>query len=304
MLFSSAPALTWIRILADALRLAAWIQLHGALSRGVAPSTVSSAAIFLQSLVCVTRYVDLPWFLGSAAHDILSVAGASDAEVNPQILYNAIGKLVFLALSVSAAIRVYRAQTSPGGRGPDVHIDSVRIRTGWALFATAAAALCLWDSAGSAAIGIPWTFSRLLEMWSMIPQALLLRRTRGAQRFVCVFLVLMALYRAAYIANWWRRAKHDARDFWSVPGRATGIVAGVAQLVIFLGAVMFVLYRRVKEEAWVPDTITVVVQGDDVVAVQPTLEQPEERIASPDRHTSTHRRGARAVARRESEAAR
>lgn len=201
----------------------------------------------LYLMVCVTRYLDALYFLGSP--DVMF-----DSTLH---LYNTTGKVVFTGLAAASAWTAHTLKRQRPHSGPPEPLTPTQFRIG--VIATLVAAAVL--TAQYTAYEWLWTFSRLLEAWALLPQVLHLLRTGGAQQFVAGFLWLMGAYRIAYIGGWVHRYTADPDHFFTGTGRVLEIATGVIQAVLFVAAVAYVSWRRARDHRWVPDHIVVVVHG-------------------------------------------
>ena len=85
-----------------------------------------------------------------------------------------------------------------------------------------------------------WYFSLYLESITIIPQLMLLRRSRDIENLTQEYIFFMGLYRGLYIFNWIYRSYHDKRYHHNYVVYFTGVL----QTALYID--FFYYYFRAK----------------------------------------------------------
>lgn len=167
----------------------------------------------LYALVFVTRYIDL----------VTSYIS----------FYNTIMKFVFLATSISVV--VYMRYDKAVKMSYDKDHDT--FRNYFLIIPCFLLALVLHNKFTVAEV--LWTFSIYLEAVAIIPQLVLIQRTKNIDNLTGNYVFFLGAYRALYLLNWIYRYFTDPRYQWG-GGIAWG--AGIVQTLLY--ADFFYYYIR------------------------------------------------------------
>ena len=159
-------------------------------------ATKSCAGISLKTqelylAVFVTRYLDLFW--------------------NFHSLYNSVFKVVYIA--TSSMIIWYMKRHRGVKQTYDKDHDTFR----YLFLSVPCAVLALIVNGRFSLFEILWTFSIYLEAVAILPQLVLLQRTKNVDNLTGNYVFLLGLYRAFYILNWiYRYATEPHYSAWIV----------------------------------------------------------------------------------------
>ena len=144
-------------------------------------ATKSCAGISLKTqelylMVFVTRYLDLFWNFAS--------------------LYNSVFKIVYIATSAMIIWYMRRHRTVKGTYDKD-H-DTFR----YLFLILPSLALAMIFNERFTVFEVLWAFSLFLEAIAILPQLVLLQRTKNVDNLTGNYVFLLGMYRAFYILNW------------------------------------------------------------------------------------------------------
>lgn len=261
-----------LRTAGDVCRLAGWIVLYRGIVRHRSAATVSSASIGTLHLMSILRY---HWDVGHHLGHVAAVLQGLTCSVKLLSIYNLAFMVAFLLLPFLVVLELSKLHTGfyegdvshsdrPGRVVAVPSPDHLSMPAG-AMPALMAASLVLGavfaDSSGWKDVPeILWSTSRFMEVWALLPQLMLMRQTRGVQRYVGLFILLMAMYRMCYASGHvYRALVAGDSEFWHMRGRMLQLVSGGCQDIAFISALLYAWYRRFKSHTWVGDHIHVVV---------------------------------------------
>ncbi|KAJ8969967.1 hypothetical protein NQ317_008530 [Molorchus minor] len=197
------------RIAADLFHLLALIILIVKLVYTKSSKGISGRSQLLFTFVYSTRYADL--FLGFV---FISY-------------YNTIMKILFLSTTYITLILIFYVHRRTYEVLNDIYFTEPLLMTAF---------ICSYTLGPPFDISeLLWRFSIVLEAVAIVPQMVMIYRSRQIQKMVMYYLIALGLYRTLYIANWvWRYHEENHLDFISVCAGVFYSMVYVAFLCIFI----------------------------------------------------------------------